>query len=558
MTMKKLIAIMLALMTVLGICGSLAGCGPKDVTTSAADEIVIGIPSDLKIEDFETNALSLWLEEQTGYKLTFKQYASSPSDYKTQLSVQVLDPTVTLPHILLHMDLGEAAWKEYGEDGYFLDVYDLLMDKEGKSKNFWEMAEYFDETSIKTAIERCSSDDREKIYALPTMEKSMVDPIPFLAHINQDWLDAVKMEAPTNLDELYLVLKAFKEKCCKGQGYWPMLSGNASEIGGDGIWWIIAQFCPQYSYDNYFGLSADGKTLTTPFTSEEFRQALIYIRRLVNEGLLPENTLNMSHTDVKQIVNNEKGTRVGVLIGHATPVFNDRNNPNLNAYVPLNLYPSNQQAGFPSGKPGAFITEQAEIEGKVDACWEVLMQLYTKEGSIRLRYGDEGVNWTWVEEGSDVKSYLGEKCWIYLIEDPFSQPNNEMWGTPSPTLNPQAEGEYVAQDEMSDWLKYRYDLNGAAYHNFYAAQKDNGYMIPDIVLTQEEDNIVKYKRQNTQNEFKSWLAKFVKDAGTNPADPNTWNQYLTALNEKGLQDWVAVYQNAYTTRYMETVLNAKK
>jgi putative aldouronate transport system substrate-binding protein len=557
--MKKLIAIMLAMMTIVGICGAFAGCGPTGQPPIKEGQIVIGIPDDLKIEDFETNALTLWLEEQTGYDLTFKKYASSPSDYKTQLSVQVLDPAVTLPHILLHMDLGEAAWQEYGDEGYFIDVKDLLMDKEGKSKNFWEMAEYFDATAVTTAIERCSSDDRTKIYALPTMEKSMVDPIPFLAHINQDWLKQIGREnnPPKTLDELYEVLKLFKQHCCKGQGYWPLLSGNASEIGGDGVWWLIAQFCPQYSYDNYFGLSADGKTLTTPFTSEEFRQGLIFVRKLMAEGLMPDNSLSMSHTDVKAIVNNEKGTRVGVLIGHATPVFNDKNNKNLNAYVPLDLYPSNQQAGFGYGKAGAFITEQAEIEGKVDACWEVLMQLYTKEGSIRCRYGDEGVNWTWVEEGDDVKSYLGLDCWIYLLDDPFSQPNNEMWGTPGPTLNPQAEGEFVAQEEMSEWLKYRYDLNGAAYRNFYKAQENNGYMIPDIVLTMTEDNQIKYKRQNTQNEFRSWLAKFVKDANTDPANPTTWNQYLTALNEKGLQDWLAIYQNAYTARYMESVLNSK-
>ena len=557
--MKKLIAIMLALISIVGILGCLAGCGPKKPkVTSAADEIVIGIPQSYEIENFETNALTLWLEEQTGYKLTFQQYAASPSDYGTQLSVQILDPSVTLPHMLIHMDLGEAAWREYGDEGYFVDLTDLLMDKEGASKNFWDMAnEYFDAAAIQNAIYKCSSGDRTKIYAIPSMEKSLVDPLPFIVNINKDWLEQVNMPAPTNTEELYQVLKVFKEQICVNESYYPMLCGHSSEIGGDGVWWLIAQFCDQYSYDNWFGVSADGKSLTTPFTTEGFREGVAFVRKLMAEGLLPAESLTMTNTDVQKITNNKAGSRVGVLVGHATPVFQDINNPNLNAYVPLDLYPSNQQAGYGSAKPGAFITEQAEAEGKVEACWKVLMELYTKEGSIRLRYGDEGENWDWVEEGSDMKSYLGLECWIQMYYDPFSQPNNEMWGTPTPTLNPQAENEHVYLGTTTQWQQDRAYLNGAGYTNFYKAQENNGYLLPEIVLTATEENVIKYIKENVKTTMNVWLADFCKDPTKDPNNSAVWNAYLKELNENGLEQLKNVYQNAYVTRYMETVIGSK-
>jgi len=561
--MKKLIAIMLALICVIGV---FAGCSgnqgddnKKDDDKKGNGEIInIGIPVNMMIEDYDTNALTLWIEEQTGYDLVFKTYASSPADYKTQLSTQILDPSVSLPDMIIHMpDLGDAAWQTYGEDGYFIDLTDYLMDKEGKAKNWWDMAEsVFTQAHIKAAIDRCRADDG-KIYSYPTMERGVVDSLPYIAHINKAWLEKINMPAPTNPDELYTVLKAFKEQCCEGKGYWPMLSAGSSVLGSDGIWWIISMFCPGYSYDNYFSLSEDGKKLTTPFTTEEYRQALIYVRKLMSEGLLPDNTFNIDIKDYRAILNDDDGAKCGVIVFHTTPAFNDVNNPNLYEYIPLDLY-GFCQSGYGGTFRGTFITEQAEIDGKVDACWDILMLLCTKEGTIRLRYGDEEINWTWVEEGSDVKSYLGFDCWINLIDDPFSRPNNEMWGVPAPTVNPQAEGEFVNPGTMSEWMQYRYYLNGEGYKNFSKYEAQNKYTFPELVMTPEEDDATKYERQNTQNALKTWMTKFCKDASIDPSNPAHWQAYLDELNQKGLQTWLNQYQTIYEERYMAEVLAEAK
>lgn len=55
-----------------------------------------------------------------------------------------------------------------------------------------------------------------KVIAIPLVDSS-IDASAFL-WIRQDWLDAVGMEKPTTLDELYAVMKAFKEQDPDGDG----------------------------------------------------------------------------------------------------------------------------------------------------------------------------------------------------------------------------------------------------------------------------------------------------------------------------------------------------
>jgi len=555
--MKKLIAIVLSAICVIGL---FAGCNNQPGTNEskpiiddgAPKNITIGIPLDMNVEDYETNSLTTWIEEQTGHNLTFKTYAASPSDYATQLSGQIMAGEA-LPHMLVQFD--SIPWQIYGEDvggsRYFLNLTDMLMDRE-KSKNWWDaMESSFTQAQITAFIERASNEYGE-IIPFPTAERSYVDVLPFIAHINTGWLEKVGMDAPTNPEELYNVLKAFKQQCCvnEGRNSWPLISCGRSVLGSDSIWWIINMFCPGYDYDNYFGLTEDGMQLTTPFTSDKYREALIYIKKLVDEGLMSMETTNWEQRDVRPLLNNYEH---GIIIGHCTTVWTTEGAENLYKYEPLDLY-GYSKVNLSKGARSTFITEQAEYDGVVDACWEILMLLCSKEGSIRVRYGEEGVNWQWNED-PDAKSYLGFEAWIDVIDDPFAQINNVTWSKPSPTVNPQAEGEFCTTAEMTDWMKYRFSLNAAGYHNFMKKAAENKYELPDLVMTQQEDDDTKAERQNTQNALRKWESDFVQGK-KNAADNATWQQYLDELNSKGLQTWLTQYQTIYETRYREATLEA--
>ena len=113
-------------------------------------------------------------------------------------------------------------------------------------------------------------------------------------------------------------------------------------------------------------------------------------------------------------------------------------------------------------------------------------------------------------------------------------------------------------ENMDEWMKARYDLNGTAYQYWMERENANPYTFPIIVLTDAEVEENKSERSNCQNVISTYRTKFCK--GTDGLDPNDdadWQEYLDEMDEMGLDIWVAQYQGIYEERYMETVLAGK-
>ena len=109
--MKKLIAIVLALVTVLSLCaacGGGAGAAGGNQGGSADGEhvkLTIGLPTNARVLSLDDNALTAWLEKETGYELEFVPY-SGGTDIATQISTTVAAQQ-ELPDILMQISLGD-------------------------------------------------------------------------------------------------------------------------------------------------------------------------------------------------------------------------------------------------------------------------------------------------------------------------------------------------------------------------------------------------------------------------------------------------------------------
>ena len=142
--MKKIIALLLVMVTVFSLCaacsqkpqGAQAGSGLSD---DGRVMLTIGLPSNARILSFDDNALTRWVEEQTGYELKFQPY-SGGSDVATQLATAVAADQ-TLPDVLIGISLGDDVINRYGKDGYFVDLQDYYADRDGASKTFWDRLE---------------------------------------------------------------------------------------------------------------------------------------------------------------------------------------------------------------------------------------------------------------------------------------------------------------------------------------------------------------------------------------------------------------------------------
>ena len=520
--------------------------------------ITIGIPESLVVEDYDTNAFTLWLEEKTGVNINFHKFATQAQDYKTQLSVMILDETARLPDILINMEyLGTTAWKRYAKEGYFLDLTEYFEDREGKGKAYWDSAKESNipEAYVKDVL-RQSSDDEGRIFSFPRIEMTVIDTMDYMPMINQDWLTKLNLKMPKDPESLYQVLKAFKTQDPNGNGFqdeYPLIGGGANgTVGSDIINWIVNMFLYYDDYD-WFNLSSDGKKIEVPFTSNAYREALIYLNKLKSEGLIE---YNWTFQEVSSKVNS-KTPVVGVVVDHPTLVFTP-GKKTIDPYVSMPYWGYAVRREYRYGQD-CFITEGAldgmeENPEVVDKCWEILCTMASKEGSYRQRYGEKGVNWTDADPGA--KSFLGWDADVKLLtSDIFSTMGNECWKDNAAILLGAAENETVQVDaNTDDWTIKKLNLLKAIYDNFEIMEaKTPKYTMPHIIRTEEQKEETQNERSNCQSAVNSWCVKFI----SGELDPNKdadWNAYKKELDDLGLQTWINQTQKLYEAGYMQAVL----
>ena len=129
-----------------------------------------------------------------------------PGDsWKTQLSTMIAGDT--LPDLILNAGLTEADAQKYGSQGYFANLaeYKDLMP---------EMYKRFDATP---AYRLYLSDEKGAIYGLSELME-FTNELLNRVYMSQKWLDNLGLEVPKTTEDLYQVLKAFKEKDANKNG----------------------------------------------------------------------------------------------------------------------------------------------------------------------------------------------------------------------------------------------------------------------------------------------------------------------------------------------------
>jgi len=279
MKMKRLIAGLLALVMV---CGMMTGCGKKKETTAKGGTLKVGIPQKVSVSDYEDNAFTNYIESKTGVQIEFVYFSSTASEYKQQLSLMAASNEEFPDVILGFNNLGTRTVNQYGEDGYFLDLTDLI----GKADAF---KAHYDGLSdkVKELVDiRMTNINDGKIYGMPYVGQVLIDNIQSLGFINQKWLDAVGMKAPATIDELYAVLKAFKTQD-------PNKNGIADEIpmlGGNALMNYVINAYVYYEEGHPYNIDDSGEVYA-PYITKEYRDGLIQLNKLCKEGLYSDMSL---------------------------------------------------------------------------------------------------------------------------------------------------------------------------------------------------------------------------------------------------------------------------
>ena len=538
--MKKLIALLLALVCVLSLCAGCAGGAGSKSGSKKGGTITIGLPTNALVLDYETNALTQWLEEETGYDLEFHVFTGG-SEATTQISTMAIGGE-TMPDIIYGISMNEGTIRKYGKDGYFQDLTKYFQDREA-SETFWtRIEENYSEAEIEDIKRKLVDSDTGKIYYVPTMETALVDYIDYQMWINQTWLDKLGLPMPTDIDSLYNTLVAFKNGDPNGNGKAdevPLFGSEATTMGGDVINWVMNMYL-YFTDRRHFNVDENGQVYA-PFTTDEYREGLKFMNKLYEEGLVNKTIFSTANDAMAAMVTPANGTAmVGIFAGHLT-LHATQGSKVLEQYVSLPQW-GNMVINDANYMRNIFITQDCK---DVDAAFDLIMTMWSEEASYRFRYGQEGVNWVKAEEGAT--SAYGLPAKIKILNDPLGQQNTCLWSGACGGLNVYAEGEAAIYDgELDPWLAMRSQMAAESYENAMAtAEKNNPKTIcPILVYTTEESELVGAQSSACADYYKRSRTDFIK--GT--LDPNSdadWNAYLAELDKLGLEDWVAISQNAY-------------
>lgn len=366
--MKKIISLILVLAMVLTVAVAFTGC--DDTGKKEGVFRVFGLAADSTKEDIYDQYHKIW-EEKCEYDIEWMggdiNMVMSSGDY---------------PDIIARTAFQNVDVAKYADEGILIPLEDYINEK--NTPNIYKM---FQEHPTTKAI--ATSPDGH-IYALPSYNGDPGAYIETCWWINRAWLNKLGLEAPTNLDELYEVLKAFKTKDPNG-------NGKADEIPmsflNDGAynypetllscWGISTKFG---MFDGYLNVQK-GKVNFTPIM-DEWKLMIKFYAKLYKEGLLDQEAF--TQTDSIYSSKLKADTPIVGVTFHKEAVFTP-NNDQYEVILPLKSTADSKIKPVIRIHPGVMgVRNSAHVTVACKdpaAALRWLDTFYDKEATIQNKYG---------------------------------------------------------------------------------------------------------------------------------------------------------------------------
>ena len=492
----------------------------------------IFMSQNVSVEDYVDNKFTKWMEEQTGVTLEIETVPEKDVIQKVNL---MLASNTDLPDVF-NCTGGITAdmVADMADQGVFIQLDDLI-----EEHGFW-YKEVVERDPLVDEIVRLPDGNQ---YSLPRIVLSVPNQTSGRGWINQKWLDELGLDTPTTTDEFADVLRAFKT----GD---PNKNGQADEIpliGASMTGWhsspdeYIMNSFVQYDRAMPFYIDDDGK-MQASFDKDAYREGLIYMKMLCDEGLLDPATFTQDEVQLKQIFANEDAALVGFVPGGGTFQYDSMEGERVREYVPLS--PLTGPDGFrlawynPYNSYDAkswIITNTCE---NPEAAFRVADLMYSREAAMRNRLGEPEVDYLIPKDGEE--GVDGEPA-TYQPVLAWGSIQKSHWNEVGPTYN-DFDNNGVKEDDPYELQQYLWNAtrdyftpyipdikncyNQLTFYTFDDARK-----LADIWSTLKD-----YQRES--------LAKFVTGV-TDPANDKDWEQYIGEIENIGYLDYLEIMQNRY-------------
>lgn len=353
--------------------------------------------------------------------------------------------------------------------------------------------------------------------ARPTVRNQLI--------INKTWLDALKLEVPTNIDELKAVMVAFKEGDPNGNGLADEIPfSHNGDIPSD---WLSP-----------FGVTDINETMMSitdgdPFfypTSEGYKAGIAWTRELYELGVIDAEIFTQDWSMLTNKWINEEAPLVGMSY-QWTPdsVFGQWSSQYI-AIAPIadmegNAYSSGDPDGiFAIMNNEAHITTQCE-NVEIAAKW--LDEFYTSEASIQNFWGAIGTVITKNDDGT------------YVLNDPPEGTSADAWYWAESLRD---FGPKYVEPGFNDKLL----LDSASGDGFklQIAKMAEAFVtapFPAVKYTLEENDELALLGTDIGGYCQQMRAKWVTEGGID----EDWDAYIAQLNAMDLERFVEIRLDAY-------------
>lgn len=499
-------------------------------TTAAADPasgepvVLTAITSTHPLtKDVTTIAFLKEMEKKANVTIQWEQYKSGWAEKKS-----VLLASGDVPDLFIGQGtIAESDFAQFKE--LFQPLNDLLTDT-----NAPYVMKMFNE---KPEMKELSTMPDGNIYGLPKYQrywpKTLVRQM-----INMEWLDKLGLAVPTNFDELYTVLKAFKTQDPNGNGQADEIPMDwAPGIGGFNALVLLSSYGIQASQIPGDGFYVEDGVVKNFFVDERYKELIVFLNRLFSEGLINPEVFTQDYTKFQSVTRSEGAPVVGYTYGW------DLTDRLGNEWAPqyVTMGPMKPTADY----TGAVTWDYSYLYLNYGAaCIEMTSKCANKEAAIRFMdlfydpyysmqglFGSVGENIKDNGDGTyavlppaDASMDPGTWKWTSSFAD-----NSPMYISDSLNLTLGTDMQAIAkQDEVTD----------AALSNI---DKNDVWPGPFIKYSDEDNTNLANIRTDILAVFTAKYSEWISSGGIE----NEWDDYVKKVNEGGLAEATQIMQKYF-------------
>ena len=500
------------------LCIGTAGCGKQKVNDQSANGGEI--PENLKIyavlgskaikagaKTFNDTVPFQLMEEKTGCHVDWVH----PANGAEQETFNLMIASGDLPDMIV------ANWQtvpggvgSYASDDIIIPLTDLI-------EKYMPNLSAFNKEHPE--IKKQYTLDDGEIYYIPFIRKDPELKVYVGPQIRKDWLDKLGLSVPTTSEELYEVLKAFKEKDPNG-------NGEADEIPMSAVGFEDQRYglgCLTWSFGAPFDFYIEDGKVKYGALEDSFVDGLKFITKLYSEGLIDSDYLLNDRDKMDGKFLNDK---VGFVYSfQPTKYYNNMKDTDKKVEGIAHLKGANgKQLCFHSDYGNDITTRSIVIttanknpEGT--AKW--LDAFFGEEGSVIMNFGKEGESF---EYKDDFPTLIG------------------------PALDENKQALYLGTYEslfpaLQDWRYYKQILSdwGAQSISVWSESGDASGIMPQLSFTEEEQDAI----TRTMAQVDTYVLEAINKTITGGKSADEFGEVQNKLRQFGIDKVLEIYNDAY-------------